>query len=209
MTDPVDIPYFVALIRPKALPMDAVKSWVTCVRDKAPAGLLTTVEVSTDDDGRRSARLIHRETTSEHRYIIPVLRALHEKEVERIVEAFCALHPEEDFDIVGTCMSEAEEPNSPTDEQSRYADLAKSWAKRQHQTWLTSRLKDGWRYGVNVSVSEKTHPLLRPWDDLPDRFKYVDLNEPQALLDVLGENGYVVISKPDLDAVLRLIQTIK
>jgi hypothetical protein len=114
-----------------------------------------------------------------------------------------------DFDIEATVIPsrtmEKEKPSITVDQQ-KYADVASSWAKRQHEEWLKKRTEDGWRYGQTISLSNKTHPLLRPWDDLPARFRNIDLDQPQKLLDLLGEHGYVVISKDDLDAVLRLFR---
>lgn len=209
MNQPIQIPRYVALVVESPLDHDNVKGWFRCVSDKAPYGVLTTIPTVDDKGEPQTVKLVHRETDKGHYYMVPVTRDLTDYEVERIVDAYADRCEHMDFDVEATVINpqpfEVHEP-SITVEQQRYADLAVSWAKRQHDDWVQSRIDDGWRYGTEMSIEHKTHPLLRPWDELPDRYRKVDTDQPQKLLDLLGEHGYAVVSKPDLEAVLRLIR---
>lgn len=40
-------------------------------------------------------------------------------------------------------------------------------ASAQHDQWMESKLKDGWKHGPVKDARKKTHPLLVPYDDLP------------------------------------------
>jgi hypothetical protein len=44
-----------------------------------------------------------------------------------------------------------------------------------HNSWMSKKLRDGWRYGPVKDVSQKIHPCLLPWEELPrqDRLKDV------------------------------------
>jgi hypothetical protein len=66
---------------------------------------------------------------------------------------------------------------------------------------MKDKLDDGWRYGPSVSMKEKTHPLLRKWDELPDDYRTIDTSKPEQLLKLLNDSGYVLIKKTELDQV--------
>ena len=80
--------------------------------------------------------------------------------------------------------------------------LCTALAKQRHTDWVRERTDAGWRYGVTFDQTEKTAPLLRPWEQLPDQYRRPDLNLPQTLITGLNDQGYVVISRADLDQLL-------
>lgn len=41
-------------------------------------------------------------------------------------------------------------------------------SRSQHEQWLAQKEKAGWRYGPVKDPGKKTHPLMVPYDDLPD-----------------------------------------
>jgi hypothetical protein len=207
--EPVQLDRYISLVVEESLDLDMVKTWYATVTEKAPYGVVSTIPMVDDKGQPQSVRLVHRKMKRGHFYMVPITRDLTEGEVERIVDAFTDEAPDLDFDIeatvIPTQLSKPDRPSIPVDHQ-KYADVAMSWAKKQHEDWLKARTDSGWRYGQVVSLAQKTHPLLRPWDELPARYKSVDLDGPQKLLDLLGQHGYVVVSKDDLDAVLRLMR---
>jgi RyR domain len=38
----------------------------------------------------------------------------------------------------------------------------------QHEAWVSCKERDGWVYGPNKDEKAKTHPSLRPFDELPE-----------------------------------------
>ncbi|MFN4225305.1 MAG: RyR domain-containing protein [Hyphomonas sp.] len=40
--------------------------------------------------------------------------------------------------------------------------------RSQHEQWLAQKRADGWRHGPVKDAAAKTHPLMIPWDQLPD-----------------------------------------
>ena len=115
--------------------------------------------------------------------------------------------PDDDFDIE-VSSAEPDRMGSSAAEVSdtRYNDLCTAWAKRQHDQWVKERTDGGWRYGTTISVKEKTHPLLRPWHELPDQFRKVDTESPQGLLDLLNDQGFAIIGKSELESLLKLVR---
>lgn len=207
--EPIRLDRYISLVVEHALDLDMVKTWYGVATEKAPYGVITVIPMVDNDGEPQSVRLVHRKMKQGHFYMIPITRDLTEGEVERIVDAMTEEARDIDFDIeatvIPTQLSKPDRPSISVDQQ-KYADVAMAWAKKQHEDWLKSRTDAGWRYGQVVSLAKKTHPLIRPWDELPARYKSVDLDGPQKLLDLLGQHGYVVVSKDDLDAVMRLMR---
>lgn len=198
---------FIALTTRDPLDPAQVRAWFRAVRVAAPNGVPTTVPVLGPKGTPTPVSLLHRQTEEAHHYLVPLTRDLGEGEGEAVVQAFAARVPDLDFDVRATSPdlagSPAATPPVPVD-QERYLTLCAAFAKRQHARWLKERTAAGWRYGPCVSLQRKTHPLLRPWDELPDRFRTIDPDLPQMLLDLLNEQGFAVITKEELDGLMTL-----
>lgn len=57
--------------------------------------------------------------------------------------------------------------NFPTDNAERGSEML-------HDVWATGMAYDGWRYGEEYSIADKTHPDLVPYEDLPDHVQDKD-----------------------------------
>jgi hypothetical protein len=207
---PAEITRYIALVVSEELDQEVVKCWFRCVKSRAPHGVLSTVDV-TDNRGVTTAAMVKRETDTGIYYAIPLARDLVEAEANRIIAAFTVEQADLDFDIEATVVRTGEHGAKPPKvnvDQERYLELCTSLSKKQHEDWVKERSAEGWRYGTEVSIAAKTHPLLRPWDQLPDRFRKIDMDQPQRMLDLLGQYGYAVVSKEDLEAVFRLVRAI-
>lgn len=209
MQEPISIPRFIALVTDSPLEKPVVAGWFNCVRQHSPSGMLLNIPTSDDAGMPKTVCLVHREDGNQHRYMVPLARDLGESEGHAIVGAFQDLFPDLDFDIhsSATHAVDEEEDDAPvTVDQDKYLSLCAAWAKRQHETWMQDRLDNGWRYGASFSIKDKTNPLMRPWEQLPERYRKPDLDEPQALLDLLNDQGYAVITKGELDAMKNLMR---
>lgn len=40
--------------------------------------------------------------------------------------------------------------------------------RTQHDQWVAQKQRDGWRHGPVKDAAQKTHPLMVPYDDLPE-----------------------------------------
>lgn len=212
MTDsPPELTFHISLVTPDPVVETIVRDWFKCVRSRAPYGVPCLMALVDDKGEPQNVCLVHRETDKGHYYMVPMTRDLTEKEAERIIESFRFQHQELDFDVEATVIPtytmDKMQPSITVD-QKEYADVARAWAKKTHDDWMKERIEQGWRYGQQVSISQKTHPLLRPWDELPEQYKVVDVDSPQKMLDLLNQHGYVVVSKDDLEAVMRLVRKV-
>lgn len=201
----VEIFKYIALVVEEELDHDMLKKWYKCVKSNAPRGTMISVEVSGNRDSAVS--LIKRTIDKDIYYTIPLSRDLLEVEASRIVAVF-SNEFDDDFDIEATISNIGNATDVPVIniDREKYVDLCTSLSKKQHNDWVKTRTEDGWRYGQDVSIADKTHPLLRAWDELPDQFKQVDFAHPQKLIDLLDDHGYAVVSKPELDATLKIVR---
>lgn len=59
--------------------------------------------------------------------------------------------------------------HSSTHESVRHVlDNPGTDGRAQHDQWMAQKLADGWRHGPVKDPAAKTHPLIVPYDDLPD-----------------------------------------
>ncbi|MEM9740895.1 MAG: RyR domain-containing protein, partial [Pseudomonadota bacterium] len=45
---------------------------------------------------------------------------------------------------------------------------------KQHDQWMEQKRRDGWVYGETKNEQKKTHPMLVPFEDLPEMEKLKD-----------------------------------
>lgn len=195
---------FIKLVTDERLPRPAIRSWFNSVSSQAPSGVINPISIDSDDHERHVTRLIHQvRGDNRHAYVIPLTRNLHPSEVDQIVEIFAKAHPSLDFDVEtnDTRLRAKDDGMLPIDSKQHLA-LCLAFAKQQHEDWLRERGDAGWRFGEAFDADAKTHPLLRPWDQLPDRYKQPDLDWPQKLVSLLNANGYVVLQRETLDRLM-------
>lgn len=194
--------FSISLIMPK-VSKSLMQGWIKLARDHLPNGVMTTMT----REGQAIA-LVTEEAENGTALTIPLTRHLTCDEAEVIVQAL-ERATTSDFEIVATSdipPSNEETAQAVVDENA-YLALCTQWAKRQHETWAQDRLANGWRYGPEVSFVDKTHPLLRQWNELPDQFRKIDTDAPQELLRLLNDQGYSVISQHELRSLLLLMKS--
>jgi hypothetical protein len=195
---------FIKLLVDQPLDKSVIRIWFSCVVDNAPPGIVNSVTVQDDEDTRHVVRLVHQRLDQRHAYLVPLTRNLRDSEVDHIVHQFAIVQSDLDFDVETneTSLRAKDEDMIPLDAVKHLA-LCGALAKQKHESWMRERTGGGWRYGVSFDAEEKTHPLLRPWDQLPERYKVPDLDWPQQLVNMLNDNGYVVIPRDELEKLTR------
>jgi hypothetical protein len=197
---PVELPRYIRLITKEPLKKEEIKSWRNCVNESAPSGVVAVFQITNDHGQLKSVYMIHTETKKKHCYSIPLTRDLSGDEVQKIVNCFAEKEPDIDFDIeTNEVRLERDEREGISVNDAQHIALCQALAKSRHGKWMTDRLKDGWRYGVDFDPKEKTHPLLRSWDQLPDKFRKPDMESPQAIIDLINQQGFVIISKDEFE----------
>ena len=71
-------------------------------------------------------------------------------------------------------------------------ELIERLAESNHDIWARQRLKDGWRFGPNRDDNAKTHPDLKPYNELSDNEKQYDRNSVVETLKAIITLGYKI-----------------
>jgi hypothetical protein len=66
-------------------------------------------------------------------------------------------------------------------------------AEDEHRRWVDQRLRSGWTYDVVRNDATKRHPMLVPWDRLPETERIKDRNAIRHIPDVLAGVGLHVV----------------
>jgi hypothetical protein len=207
--DPLIVHRHITLTVEKPLEKRVIKSWLDCVKRAAPNGVVATLQTTDEDGAPRAVKLVHRAVKDKNLYLVPLSRDLLPDEVERIVEVFMLENPEQDFDIEthANFMAALDRPSANMDHDKHLA-LSAALSKAKHDDWMKTKIDAGWRYGPELSMENKTHPLLLPWEQLPEKYKTPDLEWPEKLISILGDQGYSVIAKDNLEKMLSVLKKV-
>ena len=74
-------------------------------------------------------------------------------------------------------------------------ELAEEIAKNVHDVWSAKRLSEGWSYGEKRDDVKKTHPCLRPYDELPESEKAYDRATSMQTLKLIMKLGFNISKK--------------
>lgn len=213
MIKSANIPIYVKLVSKEHLGIADARNWFKLVQAKAPPGIMHHI-ATMDSQGLLHKTLLVRRSlpNGSTELIIPLMRDLLPTELQSIADAWRAVSPPGAFTI-STNPTQAEKLNQavvglemPNDE---YQSLCLQLAKLRHEGWMREKADAGWRYGLSLSVSAKTHPLMRPWDDLPAQYKDVDSKNPEQFLNFLSTQGYSVVRQEELKALATILRDIR
>ena len=73
--------------------------------------------------------------------------------------------------------------------------LLEAMAKNVHEVWAQTRIAQGWQYGPERNDDEKRHPMLIPYEDLPEEEKVYDRNTSIETLKLILKLGFVIEKK--------------
>ena len=71
-------------------------------------------------------------------------------------------------------------------------DLVERLAENNHDHWAQQRIAEGWRYGAGRSDTEKQHPDLVPYNQLPETEKEYDRKTVVEAIKAIIALGYEV-----------------
>ena len=69
-------------------------------------------------------------------------------------------------------------------------ELTELLAENAHDHWARQRMAEGWTYGPARDESQKRHPCLVPYTDLPDSEKEYDRSTAMETLKAILALGY-------------------
>lgn len=183
MDNPTQVQHYIRLACKKPLEKAMIQRWFKTVKNSTPENVVGSVQVEHPDKYLANVQLIHRTLADKHVYEIPLTRSLLQKEVDYI---------ENQWGSKGMDWIEASAPKidpvrkevqRDVDDPS-YKQMCEEVSKTLHNRWVSDKVSQGWRYGIVYSSKDKTHPLMKPWEDLPKKNQEVDYELPLELLKI-------------------------
>ena len=169
----------------KILDADEIRRWYLTVDMLAPDNVIMG-----DDESNSFMFAMQAE---EYIYMVPLVRHLTEQEAEQIGEGYMRVS-EHDFDIETSNVYRANADLAhPFETDYQISVDAKNvlkdaYARQSHNQWIQTKMREGYRYGLKLNLKEKTHPAMRPWDDLPKEYRRLPESSDKELLDFYSAN---------------------
>jgi len=205
---PVKSQFYLRLITDEPISKKEIKNFYNLILNNSPENVLDSFLVKDKNDRPIYVPLVHRiNKDKKHEYEIPLTRNLTPNEILKIVNNLDYYLNINNFLLDTSTFDEDCCPNEDHSdlaiEEKIIESLARKFSERQHQQWMNDRINKGWRYGPKRSDKEKTHPLLKPWNQLAEEYKIIDYKLPKLFLDLLAEYGYTIISNNELDSLIN------
>lgn len=187
---------WIKLVVKQPLDQNTRRAWYACVQAHTPSGLLHHTELPAQAEVKSSSYYHKQLTTGNHAYVVPLVRDLVHHEVYQIAHAWDAEFPDVDFVINYSQPADHVMPTRSDVPDQKIAQVMDAWCKRQHDAWMQDKLAQGWRYGVNMSMKERTHPWIQPYESLPEQARQPHMQAVKDLLEILGDFGYTIKQRP-------------
>lgn len=166
-----------------------------CVRDCVGSHMLHVTEIQTKQ-GKSDTHFYHAETDrKQHEYVIPLVRDLSIKEGHDLAHKLHEALQQVNW-ILDYSQTSHQLPAPHIQDPHNLQEILDVWGKAQHASWQQDLLSRGWRYGIKMSQSQKTHPWLQPWESLPPAARTHNIQAVEKLIDVLSHAGYQIVKIP-------------
>jgi hypothetical protein len=172
------------------------KQWYSCVQSHTPSGLLYHTQLPAQDQVKTSSYYHKPLSSGVHTYVIPLVRDLVHHEVYQVATAWDQDYAQHDFMIDYSQPADHVMPVGSDVPDHKIAQVMDAWAKQQHDAWMQDKLNKSWRYGIKVSLKDKTHPWIQPWESLPAQAQAPHMQAVKDLLEILNDFGYTIKQTP-------------
>lgn len=209
MIKTANVPIYVKLVSNHHLSIADARNWYKTVLRVLTDSLVTHID-SLDDQGLPvSTRLVRRTIGDSTELIVPLIRDILPNELQKLSDAWREVSPSGTFTLT-TNPTQSQKMNQAVNgltlDNTEYQSLCLQLAKVRHEGWMRERSEAGWSYGTVLSLVSKTHPMLRPWDELPEQYRDVDTRNPENFLDFINNQGYAVVRKEELGSLLSILR---
>lgn len=204
MDRPQNLQHYLRLMSGKPLDKEYVRLWFNVVQNDGPNGVVGSIQQSDPKGNPQNVQLIHKKLIDgNHFYDVILTRDLEDIEVSKIGESWEDQYPFPGWEIEASAdniisMEQDTKDNQVYLRESDYNSLCEQLAKHQHSCWMKKKCDEGWCYGIKHNKNTKTHPMLLPWEQLPENYRNIDKELPRHFIQLLNRQGYQVIHKGNL-----------
>lgn len=203
---PIEIGNGIALITPKKLEKKDVILFFKTVKAFGPEGNIQTISTSNNKGEPKNILVTERHYEDKVAYIISLRRPLVLGELSKINKALDEFIPNVEYDLTSldNLHYDIKREDSVKVDANAYKKLCFELSKHNHDTWVASKVSNGWRYAPEFNLDNKTHPMLLAWDQLPPEYRRVDYNILNKVVEFMNNQGYAIVDKNSVDAELCL-----
>ena len=72
-------------------------------------------------------------------------------------------------------------------------EIAELLARNAHEIWAEQRFLDGWRWCATRNDDKREHPMLVPYEELPESEKEYDRRAAQLTLKAVVALGFTIV----------------
>lgn len=199
---------FIKILTDSELRKENVKRFYHTVKNNSAHDVIGSVMVEGPTGEPTPTLMIHRiNEDGKHEYELCLNRHLTPEEIQNVAEKLNAYMTEGNFLLETSTFDDECCPHMDDSgvyiESDVFNKIATVFAERQHNKWLHERMKNGWRYGQIRDDKQRTHPLIKPWNQLSEDQKTIDFSFPGFFIDVLEDFGYTIVSKEELSGLMK------
>jgi len=195
----IDVEKFISLLTETALSKEDRKLWLDLVSDYGPQDIIAPIQIYSEE-GRKSIKLLLKPNKDNFEYTVPLKRDLLTDEAEKIVEAW-DMYYSGDFEIESSSTNYSPENvdfddyEDQSEIDSDYEIFAEELSKLNHSIAIKKLQDNEWRYGDKYSITDKTNPVLLPWEQLSEKNKVIDYDYAEQIIRLLEKLGYAIEEK--------------
>ena len=185
--------HYIALLTQESVDDATQKFWYETVSSLAPNGTVRTIP----NNGKQTAMIEFTINLPDggtmQSLLVPLTRDLDSAEGEVIVTAVDMMGPSVDWEIEASNLyNDDGVPGFDFEFQGgeETENMRETVGKFVHSRWVESKTTEGWRYGPLVDHVERTHPALRPWEQLPREHRRIPEIDDKDMVRFLSKYGY-------------------
>lgn len=182
---------YISLDVPKDLTKEQAILLYKTINEHAPDGICVSTEIPPHN---KAVRFYTESHNGHKKYIVSLSRDLLSEEVQKIAVALDRALPEIDFEINWSQRPEPVGKTVALKENTLKAVILEA-SKRAHNSWVNSKVNEGWRYGQKINPIEKTSPLCVQWENLAETYRKNEYRRMLGLINVLNEMGMIITKK--------------
>lgn len=175
--------HHIELKTPVALPAGQAGRWAATVIKSGPNGIAVATDILR---GREliNTRFYGIKGSSGHHYVVPLARDLTDTEAARIAQRWSESYPDGDF-VINWSQRDGMQTTMNRVKVDAKDSIIETAAKMHHTQWYDDLMGAGWTWSPKFSQTQKMHPNLRPWHELPEKIKSRERDKFAKLLGVL------------------------
>lgn len=184
---------YISLMVDGMLPGEIANKWRETVQALSPNGILSSATIMVNGQPKPSELYAVRKDAAAC-YVIPLSRDLLEDEAGKIAIAWSRTWKDGDFEI-SFSQPESSKQRKQEEINAVLDQLAENIAKLLHAKWAKNKAEHHWSYSPRYSAAQKQHPMLLPWEQLPDKHKRSEIERTRDTLEILDSINLKITRK--------------